>query len=1039
MSTQIAPEALPLSTNYSLPTAGLVTVGIGGFGGAVQDRVNSMHAGRPEEAGIFPAIIDKDRSVPGETEGRQFTMARQGDSFFGSDAQLTPEMRRIATGGNSRFALTRAEARVFADGSLEGKAGFGGQPIPSAICADLAFPGWRARLENSIMKAKMLTPPTQDVTVIIIASLYGGTGIGHLAVVIDRILAMPEKVDVVVIVGMPSHAVAVLPADQRGEAIARGLATLRELQMKRISQLFLLGEDNPRLGNQRNSAIEVAALMIDGWAQNGEAFNARRANMLGQDLDDARHGQRNCSIGGAQLLVPASTFARQNSHAIAVDALNRMLDMPAAEQLRASQDGRALLLEDDLLKPLMSVLESTGPISELGLLDAYAGNRYSRLWDASMGIDDGDPQPLDSMDEQLRSQPSKLTRQELVSVANSFTSRALAQEGKSLLGALYHHKDVIRDRVAEQFASQFGRIDGLPISTTPFLFPRMEELLGTCAALCRRAADKLEADLAVQSASDRGPLHDARESLDRAAAALPGELKMRGMFGRTDGASQTYLSAHTAVLQLERHAQALRMLTTHLRDVANLFTRSLTAVKADMAALRSYRTRALAAAEAEAAELSRLDSAAPIRVAPAPGPAREDMRRVVEHHAAGNEDVRDKVLGGLHVRHHHDAGDPGDWTITWEVPAALNGRAAGSSISSVISKTTGLKAAGQKLESFPSATLSVMAHRELAPYYEQFTVFDALALEYRHAAEGHGGQVEPALLEHWLRAQIEDLRELAKPMTSPLDSALDGTDPMPPQRHHMVRVGLRPPSLDIQAAAHGDIPRQVHQLLIQLMGDSVSEGSDHQILFLNVVNRIDVGRLSEVHGRQLSSYLNHSGTPIHLSRAVRRAWELERVADEQGLLRGRMLDPRAVELLEEIEVLGSFLALIATGTMPTDEGSTIGRGASTYQINLNLGRALQDSTAGAAKWRHLGPSSAPALCLDELYGGDESNLLKPAIVASWRQALEKLKSEHGEGVWDHYAEAMGRILLPANRDADARYLADLRLIAAILPRTSFTM
>ena len=187
----------------------------------------------------------------------------------------------------------------------------------------------------------------------------------------------------------------------------------------------------------------------------------------------------------------------------------------------------------------------------------------------------------------------------------------------------------------------------------------------------------------------------------------------------------------------------------------------------------------------------------------------------------------------------------------------------------------------------------------------------------------------------------------------------------------------------------------------------------------------------------MMDYLLHSGTPVHLSRAVRRAWELERTAHQHGRLRDRILDPRAVELLGDLDVIGAFLALIATETMPTNEGSALHRGTSVYRLNINLGRPLV--SAGVPSWHELGPSSSVVQCLDELYHGRESDLLKPAIVASWAQEYEKLKANYGEGLREYLQEALSAMQMHTSDASDRRLVDDLKLIATMLPQTSLSM
>lgn len=246
---RIAPQALscaPVGSDDAL-RLGVALCGLGGLGVEVVDRLSNRFHGRPEQIGLHPLYVDSVRAdgyaSPSGPFGLSFSAAES--RFLASDADYTAVLQQIAAGDVPDWAppVSTAEARSILSAKLPRIIGFGGQPVSSYIAACLAWPRWEQRIDMSL-RAAATADPTAEPLMVVIASLYGGTGIGHLPLFLQNRKNHGHD-NVAVFVTLPSQAEGLLQPAQVPDAHARGIAVLRGLLRPNwYKHLFLVGSSN---------------------------------------------------------------------------------------------------------------------------------------------------------------------------------------------------------------------------------------------------------------------------------------------------------------------------------------------------------------------------------------------------------------------------------------------------------------------------------------------------------------------------------------------------------------------------------------------------------------------------------------------------------------------------------------------------------------------------------------------------------------------------------------------------------------------------
>ncbi|MGH3975754.1 MAG: hypothetical protein ACRDS9_20840, partial [Pseudonocardiaceae bacterium] len=338
---------------------GVMLCGLGGLGVEVIDRLNNRFHGHPERIGLHALYVDSVRAdcyaCSSGPFGLSFSAAES--RFLASSADYATVLEVIAAGNPPDWAppITPAEARAILTGKLPRMIGFGGQPVSSFVAANLAWPDWERRVDASRRAAVAVDPAAEPLTVVI-ASLYGGTGIGHLPLFLRRLKDFGRD-NVAVFVALPSHAESLLPPAQVPEAHARGIAGLRGLLRPGLYQhLFLVGSGNRVLSRDpRGSAIEVIASTVGAWLENPAAFRSAQATWLGKDFAGATTVERLSTLGAAEVVFPADTLARRQSCDHAARAWHMVTEIGRDELNRASKDGARFAWSNPMIAELDGV------------------------------------------------------------------------------------------------------------------------------------------------------------------------------------------------------------------------------------------------------------------------------------------------------------------------------------------------------------------------------------------------------------------------------------------------------------------------------------------------------------------------------------------------------------------------------------------------------------------------------------------------------------------------------------------------------------
>ncbi len=1038
--TRIPPQALscdPAGVDAQ-NRLGVMLCGLGGLGVEVIDRLNNRFHGRPERIGLHALYVDSVRTDgyarPSGPFGLSFSAAES--RFLASDADYAIVLEDIAAENPPDWAppVTPAEARAILTGKLPRMIGFGGQPVSSFIAANLAWPEWERRVDASLRAAVAVDPAAEPLTVVI-ASLYGGTGTGHLPLFLRQLKDLGRD-NVAVFVALPSQAEGLLTPAQVPDAHARGIAGFRGLLRPGLyKHLFLVGSGNRVLSRDpRGSAIEVIASTVAAWLENPAAFRSEQATWLGKDFEGATTVERLSTLGAAEIVFPADTLARRQSCDHAARAWQMVTEIGAVELNRATRDGAQFAWSNPMTAELDDVTKALPGTSAVAVFDndQVHGKVQEVLKWFSFALPEDEPiEPL-SVRSALAGQPRKMPSADLVRWANGTVQKHTERIRTSLGEARKQNQTVFRTKIEKELAEQqLGGENGVWLAACPWVLRRATEFMGAAARRLEDTAKRIRADL-TQARDKLEPVGAARVAVEAAERELPSEIRTRGLLGPQGISPQAanYLDAVQVLFDVRMLDLALDQLADHLFALAAFCAAQVDPLTALVKELDAHRQACVAAASEFDQHLRHLQAQPTLIVVPAAEPALNALIDELARAAISDvpPDLERALLSRIKVRLEPGTqGQPGHPILempTINFPAAAEQRRTASSPA-----TEALSSDGT-VSLIAASYLPVLAYSWLRPQYASCTLANALAADYaRGWAADQGGHPDRDLIKQFLDEKVISPLLNAGASTVELVRAAGEPRPVPRTSIHLDQR----PARKLSSVADGTA-ELVAEVVTQLLTEAnmlVAGGAPGRATMTTIINKVPWHRVVEFGGKVMENY-HRGGTrlPVHLDAAALRAYDIERKAREAGYLRGRdrILDPDVMLLLDDPDALWSLLNLIATGRMPVFHEDPSDPGTQAYRIDL-----APPGRGRAPEWQRLGPFDDPLAALLELFQNHDSRRLRRAAVETWQQAWAKLVVDCGND--QQRAQAMLQIALrdlnlPAGNSGQ-RFAADVAILVKV--------
>lgn len=1035
--TRIAPEALscdPVGVD-ELSRLGVTLCGLGGLGVEVVDRLHNRFHGRPERIGLHPLFVDSVRAdgyaKPSGPFALSFSLAES--RFLASEADYAVVLEDIAAGNPPDWPLsiTAAEARLILADKLPRMIGFGGQPVSSYVAANLGWPGWEQRVDKNLRAARAVAPGAEALTVVI-ASLYGGTGIGHLPLFLDKLKELGAG-NVAVFVALPSQAEGLLQPGQVPDAHARGIAGLRGLLRPGLyKHLFLVGSGNRVLSrNPRGSAIEVIASTIAAWLENPAAFRSEQATWLGQDFQGATTAERLSALGAAEVVFPAEALARQQSCEHAAQAWQMVIEIGRDELNRATDDGEQFAWSNPMTEQLNKVTRTPPETSEVALFDhpevVHGQARKMFNW-FSASLPDTEPIEPRGAQSALEGQQRTMMSMDLVRLVEAIVRSDTEYVRDSVAKARARNLTLFTTMVQDELNQQFGAKDGVRLADRPWVLRRAVEFMGAAAHHLESTSQRIRVDLArVHEQSE--PLRKAREAVESAQRELPPEIRTRGWRGCSPQV-RNYLDAVDAQFDATILDLTLVQLADQLARLAAVCHAHASPLSEQISDLMEHHQACVAATSAFAEHLRHLRAQPTLIVVPDASPSLDALTQELARAASSDvmPDFARALLSRIVVRLEYRASDQPAHPVLWRKPTpdspdAVRWRRTASS-----EATEALSSDGT-VSLTASSYLPVLAYFLLQPHYASCTLADALAADYAYGwVPGEGGHADRALIKRFLSDKVISPLLAAGGSTVELIGAAEKDQLTWRTSVHLDQRPAR--KLVCVADGTAELVAGVMTQTLREASIQVTPGAPGRATMTTVVNRVPWHRVVEFGGKVMVNYRRGTRLPVHLDRASLEAYKIERAARAAGYLRGRdrILDPDVTLLLEDPEALWGFLNLVATGRMPMHNPDPLDPSAHFYRIDLE-----RPGRVRSPQWRHLGPVNDPLAALRELFHNEDSARLRRSVVETWQQAAAKLVIDcrnDQQRAQDMLKIALRDLVLPEG-DSGQRFAADVGLLIKV--------
>ena len=986
----IAPQALSNGPGGAAGAGrlGVHLIGLGGFGCAVAERLSNRYQGQPDAIGLqltwVDAVLHDAYASPSGPFGLSYNEAES--RFLVSDGDYAAVLSEIADGHRPAgdLPITPLEARRILEAKLPPRTGFGGQSVPSYVAATLRFPTWETRLDVGRRDAQEVDQA--PAITIVVASLYGGVGVGHIKIFLERLRDRGVK-NVFVFLGMPSHARLTLTLQQLPDAHSRAIGVLRGLLRPDLyTMLFLTGSGNNALvQNPRAAATEVVASSIGAWLENPSGFRTELATWLGSDLQGAGAADRISAIGAGEIVFPLDTFAQTQACEYAERALGLITEITPEQAELAARAGTAFAWADPLthgLEPVLAAPPSRSAVARFE--DEQAVSEQLRTVAAWISMVLPETEPLDPIPLRvvLEQQPAKVSTDELISINNNWARDEHREIEAHCRKARSRHVEQTVTAIHTRLHDEFGGAAGVVLGEQTAVMRRNVELFGTAASLYERTAARIRSDL-DDVAEELRPIERAQEALELAAQALPQQQRIKIRGRRLAAEVDTYLDRAQDYFEAVALDGALKWLADHLERLAGACRAQIRGIASLVSELERHRQASAALRGAFESRLAHLEAQPTMRVVPNTPQGRADLLAELARAAAG--DVQPQLelalLSRITVHLEVEGHETPVPVLNW--PAIPGFTAAAEERVTTVSKSTGAVAANGTASVIAAAYLPRLAHTILEPQYASCTLADALAADFaRGWAADAGGHADADLIRRFLDETVVSPILRAAGSTVEL---VDGPARLQPTTHRTVFLdGRAPRGLRCVAPQTAEtMALQLHTLFHEATG-MVIAGAPGRASVVTVVNRINWHRIGELRGEALLDYLGGTELPVHVDPAARRAHEIEQRAHHEGLLVGRTLDPAVLRFLDDPEALRAFLGLVAIGGMPTASGDLMDSEGEEYQLRSRVVDA------------HRVAAVAPPRVDDQATGGTAADLRQQRQRPTVRSAKADLGGRAGQ-------------------------------------------
>ena len=909
-------------------------------------------------------------------------------------------------------SVTPKHARRLLDSIAHEGEGFGGLRVPSYISALLGMPAFRQSFGRAFKRTTAFVEAGRQPIVVIVASIAGGTGCGHLKPYAENVREMVGPGVAVWLVVVEGDAFANLEEfradrDKMSALGARSVAASRELELlaeQTVDFTWVAGPGGASYATASplDGALASVAGSLETWARNPGALVANIPDWKAP-YGGLRRWEKQATIGGGRVTYLGSRWADLISAEVAVEALTT-ITTPTVETAARSRDAGRTIVQSLAPGALACEVADT-PAGETVALARPLDDSLGRLV-TNLSIDPEIGPPVRSdLNAVVQKNFSRFGRVDMGEV-----SKVVAKTIELDLDSLSDYATRSRDDARRALVAKLRQFhvdelsgadgaEGRNLGGDPAVLVRTRGAVAMVEEISGQAVTRLAAAYdEICHGRDGDPLEVAMREADRRAADL-GPSPRRGQLG-------PWLEAMADVHHYRWWKATVAAALAEWRDlqaVANEAGQPLAAL------LRTFRDMAIGNSQDVAAisnELELRHQRPDTRVVPLPKSraAAGLSRSVREALAARGSGQPKSLLEAIRVRAHMPAGsEVGAWDVVLLTPEVPDHKLACTW--SVLSRTD--PSIAERVADLTRDLFARLArHQGIGGECERRSLFEVLGIEYDELfAPDHGGVVTASLVDAFVGPIIDDLVTASEPLARLANASL--TD-----RPAVVRVPTATVFVDPCPPAPGSTAELVRQAIARRLPNMVA-GQAGTLSRVTVTHGVssDLVRWRNDH---FADYLSTS-IPVHTTLAGLRAWEIERRLHDDRLLE-RPLDAAVVRLLDHPNALGATLCLLAFDLLDQATDPVDPIAGPRYYVEVTKRSQLRRVFFGTV----ADPASAVAQALV----GEEADEVRPLLEQQWEDGWAKLKAHHGCD--DKAAEARDRkvaeLVLPASNDIDAHDL-----------------
>lgn len=900
--------------------------------------------------------------------------------------------------------------------------GFGGLRVPSFISAMLGMAGFVPSFDRAFRQAKDYVDSGRQPIVVIVASIAGGTGCGHLAPYATKVRELVGPGVAVWLVVVDGDAFAGLEKfrvdpTELAALGARSIAASRELELlpsQTVDFTWVVGAGNDSYASTspREGTLAATAATLETWIRNPGSLLASIPDWRAP-YGGLRAWEKLATFGGGRVSYLSTLWSDLISTEVAVEALT-LITTPTAETAARSRDAGRTVVQGLAPGALASEVADTAA-GETVSLARPTDEAVSRLV-TNLGPDPEVGPPVRSdLEATVRENFSAIGRLDMGEVSkvvgktieldldrlSDYAAGAREQSRRALVAKL-------RQFHLDEFSGADGG-DGRGLGGDPAVIVRTRGALATVEDALGQAVARLSAGYdAICHSRDGDPLELAMREADRRAADLGPSPRRRQLGPWLEAMGDVHFyrwwkAAVAAALAEWRDLQA----------VANDASQPLAGL---LRALGDIAARNTAEVAALSNELVLRHERPDTRVVPLPKSAAaaglsRSVREALEGRDAGQPRT---LLEAIRVRPHMPAGsDVGAWDVVLATPAVpgIDKPAMSWSVLSRMDATL-----TERVADLTSELFARLAHHQgIGAECERRTLDEVLAIEYEELfAPERGGVVSPALVDEFVAPIIDDLVTASEPLARLVNDS-------PTDRLAPVRVPAAKVFVDPRPPAPGSTAELIREAIARRLPDMVP-GQPATLARVTVMHGFSADLL-KWRNERFGDYLSTS-IPVHTTVAGLRAWGIEGRLHADRLI-NRPLDAAVVRLLDHPKALCAAVCLLAYGLIEADSDPADPTAGSRYHVSVTKRNQEHRVFFGAV--------SDPAGAVVQALTGEDAPEIRPLLEQAWDDAWAKLKAHHGadEAAADARDRKVAELVLPASIDIDSH---DLVLAASDLIR-----